>query len=300
VEKEIMLKKNALYVVGLFFVLSLVGANQTRAQTQNIESMVYSIGGWDLVRVNDTADQIMGFWGIPRVPVAVGNIRRLWFEALPNDDWSVWAFEPVAIHDRVVTLSIDGASPSSIAFLMFRESHAADTAINLDVDGGVQGLIDQGFISGDPLAGAAGSLANPKPMIDLLAAAGYPIAPGMTNLLVDGTTGAGVGMNPATKQTLNCWRSSSSSCLDCVCMRIEAPMVADPWVVYETPMPDGRLRCEFVRTEHHFYWKIGKDPDTCFDCTAGSAQNPIPEDGTVVVTEYWADQVNCNDAPSGY
>jgi len=274
-----------------------LGTSVTNAQqAPQARTFVHSVGGWSLIEVKDATDNIIGFWGIPRVAVEVGNIRRLWFEVLPNDQWDVWAFEPVAINDKIQTLIQAGATSEALQFLMSQESMAADTAINLDVDGGVDGLVVKGFIAGDPLADAAGALADPNPMIDLLADVGYPIAPGMTDLMVDGTAGANVGMNPATKVTLNCLRSLDSSCGDCICTRAELPVVVSPWTVFEL-LQEGRLRCEYTRTESHFYWQWGKYSDNCVECTEGTADEPLQYNIIQETTEYWYDLTQCPDAP---
>lgn len=293
-------KMRSLCFFGAVFVVIMFGSRQVRAQTLEAEAFVHSVGGWYLVEVKDTTDVVMGFWGIPRVEVEVGNIRRLWFEVIPNDEWDVYAFEPVAIYEKLDDLKFNGASDSSIEFLIYQEFLAADTTINLDIDGGVEGLVLKGFIEGDPLTDAAGTLENPDPMIDLLADIGYPIAPGMTDLLVDGTAGASVGMNQATKQTLNCLRSLDASCGDCVCIKAEGPMTPTPWTVIETLMSDGRLRCEYTRTETHQYWQWGLYPDDCLDCTAGSADNPIIYDIVIEVTDFWFDMEQCPDEPLHY
>jgi hypothetical protein len=273
-----------------------MGASQANAQDLGSRAYVHSVGGWDLIEVKDATDSVLGFWGIPRVQVEVGNIRRLWFEALPNNDWDVWAFEPVAISAKVQTLIQAGATSASLQFLMSQESMNADTAINLDVDGGVEGLVIKGFISGDPLADAAGALADPDPMIDLLADVGYPIAPGMTDLMVDGTAGANVGMNPATKVTLDCLRSLDSSCGDCICTQTELPPTYSAWTIYEF-LEQGRLRCEYSRTESHLYWREGFFADNCEDCTAGSADSPLPYIVIQQTTDYWYDLTSCPETP---
>jgi len=293
------LKKRFLFVVSAVVVLFSINITPAMGQSTPVESYVYSFGGWNLVDVRNDADQVMGYWGIPAVPVAVGNIRRLWFEALPNNEWAVWAFEPIALYTKVGELVTQGASAGSISFLMYQEQLNANSAINNDIDGGVTGQVVKGFIAGDPLVEAAGSLSDPDPMIDLLADIGYPIAPGISDLLVDGTAGANVGMNAATKQTLDCMRSSNSACGACVCVRTERMMVLDPnWTIIETLMSDGRLRCEYSRFEHHWYWQWGEDPNNnCVDCTAGTAESPIPYDVVIERTEFWLDIEHCADTP---
>lgn len=269
-----------------------------KAQAMEAVSHVYSIGGWDLVEIKDTVDEVMGFWGIPRVPVEIGNIRRLWFESLPNNDWNVWAFEPIAVYSKISDLEVVGASDESIQFLQYQEFLAADSAINQGVNGGVDGLVIKGFIAGDPLVEAAGALSDPDPMIDLLATVGYPIAPGMSELLVNGTAGVNVNMNPVTKQTIDCLQSGDTSCSDCVCTKHEGPTIVGPWTIIETPINNNSLRCEYSRMEHHSYWKTGEDPDlNCADCSAGSAENPLQYDILVEIVVEWADVEHCPDTP---
>ncbi len=293
-------KVQTLCVVGASIGLGVMGSQQAQAQALEPIASAHMVGGWTLVEVKDAAGSVMGFWGIPRVEVEVGNIRRLWFEALPDDEWEVWAFEPIAIYSRVDELALAGATSESIQFLLYKEYVAADSAVDLEIDGGVEGLILKGFIAGDPLADAAGALSDPDPMIDLLAEIGYPIAPGMTDMLVDGTAGANVGMNQATKELLDCLRSAMRPCGGCVCYAQEGPIVISPWTIEQTNLSDGRIRCEYSRTETHFYWQWGFDPETCLACDAGSPDDPIIFDVIVEFTEYWLDIEECPSHPLGH
>jgi len=279
--------------------VSLMSCVQTaKAQAMEAVSHVYSIGGWDLVEMKDTTGEVMGFWGIPRVAVEVGNIRRLWFESIPSNEWNVWAFEPVAVYSKITDLKVDGASDTSIDFLLYQEFIAADSAVNQAINGGVSGLVVKGFINGDPLTEAVGALSDPDPMIDLLAVVGYPIAPGMSELLVNGTAGVNVNMNPTTKQTLDCLQSPDSVCNDCICTKTEGPVVVDDWTIIETPINNNSIRCTYTRMEHHSYWKTGEEPDeNCADCTAGSPENPIQYDILVEIIVDWADVEHCPDYP---
>ncbi|MEX0876116.1 MAG: hypothetical protein WD114_01540, partial [Phycisphaerales bacterium] len=286
-----------LLTVCTLLMITCLGHSQAKAQALEPEHMAYSVGGWYLIEIKDTTDAVMGFWGIPIVEVEVGNIRRLWFEALPNDEWGVWAFEPVAISEKAAVLAAAGASPDSLEFMFFREFLASDNALNLDVDGGVDGPVVKGFIEGDPMTEPTGSLEDPDLMVNLLADIGYPVAPGMSGLLVNGTAGSGMNMNQQTKQLLNCLRSTTSSCGECICVRAEGEMIPGPWIIMQTLLGDGRLRCEYSRTEEHRYWQWGENEDTCEDCTRGSAEHPIIYHEIVEHTDYWYDIENCPDDP---
>ncbi len=296
----VLKKVRTLCIVGASMVVALLGPQQGKAQELEPVASAHMVGGWLLVEVKDTADAVMGFWGIPRVEVEVGNIRRLWFEALPGDEWNVWAFEPIAIYAKLDELALAGISRESVDFLLYQEHIAADSAVDLEIDGGAEGLILKGFIANDPLVDAAGALEDPNPMIDLLAGIGYPIAPGMTDLLVDGTAGANVGMNSATKELLNCLRSSAMPCGGCECYAQEGPIDISPWTIYQTNMPDGRIRCEYTRTETHFYWQWGFYPDDCLVCDEGSPEDPVIIVVVIEETEYWLDIETCPNQPLGY
>jgi len=280
-----------------FCVLGLLGISQARAQAVEAEHFAHMVGGWELVQVKHADGSVMGFWGIPLVEVEVGNIRRLWFEALPEGEWAVWGFEPVAMSEKAALLAGAGADPDSLDFLFYREFLAPDDALNQDIDGGVDGLVTKGFIDGDPLTEQTAALTDPEPVVDLLADSGYPVAPGMTELLVDGTAGADVNMNQATKQLLNCLRSAHPDCEECVCTIVEGPMSPGPWTVLETELDGGVLRCEYSRVETHIFWQYGKYPEDCVVCDAGSPDHPLEYEISVEFTEYWYDMDNCPDEP---
>lgn len=288
--------------IAAYLCLALIGfgcVNFAHGQTTVAETKIHSYGSWDLVEIKDTAGEVMGFWAVPRIAVDIGNIRRLWFESIPGNEWNVWAFEPVAIYEKMDSLILDGASDDSIDLLLYRESIAADSGTNLSVDGGVDGLVVKGFIAGDPLTEAAGSLSDPNAMIDLLANIGYPVAPGMTELMVNGTAGASVGMNPATKQTLDCMRlTGGSECSPCACTRLGGSIESTPWVVVSQWVDaNTRLRCTYTRTETHTYWKSGLDPDTCLDCTAGSEEEPLINIFEREIIRHWYDMEACPSQP---
>ncbi len=280
----------------LFVLIALTGTQRAQAQPIAAVSQVHSFGGWYLVEVKDTNGIIMGFWSIPRIGVEVGNIRRLWIEAV-GDDWEVWAFEPIAIAVKMDTLVTNGACDDSMDALIYQELIAWDTAVDLDIDGGVEGQVIKGFIEGDPLTEAAGTLEDPDPMIDLLADIGYPVAPGMSDLMVDGTAGSSVGMNQATKEALDCM-VHGVECVECICSRAGGNVESTPWVV-ESEWVDfnTRLKCTYTRTETHTYWRSGIDPDNCLDCTAGTPEDPLINIVDRVVTTYWYDETECPPEP---
>ena len=285
-----------------FLCMALIGLmSQSFAYGQPTiaETRIHSYGNWDLVEIKDNTGDVMGFWAVPVIAVDVGNIRRLWFESIPGNDWNVWAFEPVTIYDKMDSLIANGASDDSIDILLYRESTAADSGTNLSVDGGANGLMVKGFIAGDPLTEAAGSLSDPNAMIDLLANIGYPVAPGMTGLMVDGTAGASVGMNQATKQSLDCLRlTGGSECSPCSCSRMGGSIQSTPWSVSSQWVDSNtRLKCTYTRTETHTYWKAGLDPDTCLDCTAGSEDEPLVNTFEREVIRYWMDLGTCPPQP---
>ena len=275
---------------------------RAHAQAAVPEHYAFSVGTWKLLELKDTSGVSMGFWAIPKEPVTVGNIRRMWFEALANDEWAVWAFEPVSIETKIDELVAAGLNNESELFLRTREWKAALTAINQGVDGGVDGLVTKGFIDGDPMTEPTASLSDPTPMIDLLAGVGYPIAPGMTDMLVNGTAGTNVNMNQATKQLLNCLRSTASSCGECVCVETEAMIERGPWTVQEFPPNEieARLRCVYTRILTHSYWQYGEFPEDCTDCTEGSADAPSTWTETEGPYEdYWLEIEHCPDTPVG-
>lgn len=258
----------------------------------------HKVGGWELNELKDTTGAVMGFWAIPRAQLSVGTIRRMWFEALPNDEWAVWAYEPVQAPGIAQDLYNSGMSMASLEFFRARERKAHSTLTDQDVDGGVQGLVEKGFIVGDPLTETVGALSDPTPMVNLLAEVSYPIAPGMTELLVSGTAGTVSNMNGATKQLLNCLRSTmSSSCGECVCVETQSPPSYTPWTVTETDDPDGRTRCDYTRVVTYYYWQTGKYPDDCTDCTVGTDTDPATYTETEEHTDMWLDVEGCPPEP---
>lgn len=275
--------------------------NACFAQTANAEHHAYKVGGWELNELTDSNDETLGFWAIPRTQLSVGTIRRIWFEALEGDEWAVWAYEPVQANSFGADLYLNHAmSLSSLEFFYSRERKALATLTDQGVDGGVQGLVEKGFIAGDPLTETVGAMSDPAPMVDLLAQVSYPIAPGMTELLVSGTAGVNVNMNQGTKQLLDCLRSTSSSaCGDCVCVETQSPPSYGDWTVSQTNMtpPDNRIRCEFSRVVTYFYWQWGKYPEDCTDCTVGTPDEPASYTETEEHTEYWLDVTECPDNP---
>ncbi len=136
-------------------------------------------------------------------------------------------------------------------------------------------------------------------MIDLLADVSYPIAPGMSDLLVNGTAGSSLNMNQATKQLLNCLRTTSSSCGACVCVETEGLIQRDPWTVTQSSMmpPDMRMRCDYSRVVTHSYWQTGEYPDDCTDCTVGSPDNPATWTEVEEYTDMWLDITECPPDP---
>lgn len=290
--------RSSLFTVVAFMLLAVCGSRSAHAQPVIPVSYVHAFGGWYLVEIKDTSGTVMGFWGIPRVPVEVGNIRRLWFESNPDAEWGVWAFEPIAIYEKMDQLVLAGACTDSIDALTYQELMAADTAVDLDIDGGVTGAVIKGFIEGDPLTEAAGTLDDPDTMIDLLATIGYPIAPELSDLLVNGTAGASVAMNPATKQSLDCLRSADQDCSDCTCTRAGGTIETTDWEVSSEWVDFGtRLKCTYTRTETHTYWRTGLDPDDCQDCTAGSPDDPLINIVDRIIVTYWYDRADCPPMP---
>ena len=140
------------------------------AQAMQPEHYSFKVGSWELNAVKDTNDAFLGFWAIPRSALSVGNIRRMWFEAMPNDEWNVYAYEPVSAMQKAADLYNNaGMSEESLTFFYSRERKAIAAFSDQDVDGGVEGLIWKGFIEGDPLTETVAALSDPEPMIDLLA-----------------------------------------------------------------------------------------------------------------------------------
>ena len=167
---------------------------------------------------------------------------------------------------------------------------------NNQVDGGVDGLVVKGFIDGDPLVDAAGNVTDPTPMINLLADVGYPIAPGMTDMLVVATGGTSVNMNQATKELINCLRSVNTGCNEeCVCTET-IDVVVGPWSV-EDGGPNELNNCDYNRNISIFSWQVGKYPDSCEICDAGSETSPILQGIVIQTTEIAAEEGECPDQP---
>lgn len=271
------------------------------AQALTAEHFSFKVTGWELNELKDSNDETLGFWAIPRSQLSVGTIRRMWFESLPGDEWAVWAYEPVQANEVAADLYLNSdMSMSSLEFFYSRERKALAALSDQGVDGGVDGLVIKGFIAGDPLTETVGALTDPAPMIDLLAGVSYPIAPGMTELLVSGTAGLNVGMNQATKQLLNCLRSTSSSaCGDCICVEYQSPPDVPDWDVSMTHSlpPDPRIMCDYSRVITYYYWQTGQYPDDCTDCTVGSPSNPATYTETEQYTDIWFDITECPDHP---
>ena len=258
----------------LIFVITLAFASGAlRAQGAPDEHQSYMVGGWELNEVFHSDGTLMGFWGIPTSQLSVGNIRRIWFKAKPAGEWDVYAFEPVNALSKADDLLLDGMSDESIIFFRWREHLAKEKFVDEDVNGGTQGFLYKGFISGDPLTETVALLSDPTPMIDLLANVSYPIAPGMTEMLVTGTAGATVNMNAATKQMLNCLRNTSStSCGGCVC-DVTSESDQGSWQIARS-VDNGIIRCDYTRITIHTFWQSGLYPEDCTDCTVGSADDP--------------------------
>ena len=281
--------------------LSTFLCNIAQGQALSPQHYSYKVGSWDLNKLTGSNAEVIGFWGIPRTEVSVGNIRRLWFEALADGNWAVYAFEPTGAEGFITDLFAQGTlTQGSMEFFRKRERLAAMNLPDQDVDGGVQGEVEKGFIAGDPLTETVAAMADPTPMIDLLADVSYPIAPGMSNLLVSGTAGVNVNMNQVTKQLLDCLRSvGNSSCSECVCTETDGGSDYGPWTVYTIPPAgtDNRLRCDYTRVVTHYYWQVGKYPDDCVDCTIGSPENPASWTEIEETTDYWYEEEECPDTP---
>lgn len=294
--------KNLQLIIVLSWMVSFVNlSGLCFAQALTAEHHAYKVGGWQLNELTDNQGETLGFWAIPRGHVSVGTIRRMWFESLPGDEWAIWAYEPVQANAVAADLYLNAdMSLSSLEFFYSCERKALSTLNDQGVDGGVQGLVEKGFIAGDPLTETVGALSDPTPMINLLADVSYPIAPGMTELLVSGTAGVNVNMNHATKQLLNCLESTSSSaCGECVCVETQAPPSYGTWTVTQSsmPPPDNRIRCDYSRVVTYYYWQTGEYPEDCTDCTVGSSTNPATYTETEEHTDMWLDVTECPDYP---
>ncbi len=207
-----------------------------------------TLGNWELNLIRDSNGDFMGFWAIPHEQLSVGNIRRMWLEPVGVDDWAVYAHEPVNSDVFLDALITDGLSDDSRFHFLWRETKAKATFLTDNIDGGAEGSVSKGFISGDPLSETAGAMADPTPMIDLLADVNYPVAPGMTELMVNGTAGASVDMNQATKQLLNCLRSvGPNGCGACVCTMSDPTFSPGTWTLNESENGPQSLNCYYTR-----------------------------------------------------
>lgn len=225
-----------------------------------------TLGNWELNLMRDTNGDFMGFWAIPLEQLSVGNIRRMWFEPVGVDDWAVYAHEPVNSDAFLDTLEADGLSDDSRFHFLWRETKAKTNFLTDNVDGGTQGPVSKGFIAGDPLSETAGAMTDPTPMIDLLADVNYPVAPGMTELMVNGTAGASVQMNQATKQLLNCLRSvGPNGCGECVCTMEDPVFSPEPWTLNESENGPQSLNCYYIRQVVVTVTYTGQYSD-CTDC----------------------------------
>jgi hypothetical protein len=285
---------NVSALVALFFSLF---TSLTHAQGTFPEHHSFKVGGWALNMLHEPDGEVIGYWGIPLEPLAVGNIRRLWFKALPDAEWDVYALEPKDAQAKAMELMDAGMSVESLVFMQSQERAAKAEDPDYLTDGGTSGLVNKGFIDGDPLTEAVGLLSDPEPMIDLLAQVSYPIAPGMTELLVSGTAGVNVNMNQATKDLLNCLGASMSiSCAACICDETR-DTTTGPWTVIGTILPGGGVRCEYSRTVTHSYWQVGEYPDDCTECTTGTPDEPEIFTEIEEQTVIWNGPGGCPDYP---
>jgi len=246
--------------------LIMMAASTAKAQETTGEHRVLMMGGWELNEMLHSDGSFMGYWAIPLQQLSVGNIRRMWFEPIAGDDWAVTAHEPVnapAFHQHLID---NGLSEESAGIFNWRESIAHGKFTNQDIDGGTQGPIEKGFISGDPMSETAGAMSDPTPMINLLAEVSYPIAPGMTELMVSGTAGATVNMNQATKELLDCLRSTSSIlCGACLCEE-DVDITYGSWSVAQSEGGPQSVMCDYTRVVTYAITKQGQNAD-CTDCS---------------------------------
>ncbi len=270
-----------------------------QAQGLIAEHFAFRVGNWQLNQLEGVNGEFMGFWAIPQSALSVGHIRRLWFQPVGSDEWAVWAFEPKNANAFAAQRHAEGMSDDSLAFFYSRERQAAQFQPDQAIDGGAEGLIENGLIIGDPLVQTLSAMPDPTPMIDLLADVGYPVAPGMTQMLITPGAGTQVNMNPTTKQLLDCLRSTSSACGGCVCVEAEGPIQRSDWTVYQTNMapPDQSIRCDYSRVINHSYWQTGEYPDDCSDCTIGSPDEPATWTELEEYTDFWLDETECPDEP---
>lgn len=292
-----MLGRCSLFVSALVALVVASFTSLSAAQGAFPAHHSFKVGGWELNMLHEPDGDVIGMWGIPLEPLAVGNIRRLWFEALPNDLWAVQAYEPKDAEAKAYDLRDGGMSEESLVFMLSRERRARAEDPDYLTDGGTVGTVTKGFLDGDPLTEAVGSLQDPEPMIDLLAQVSYPIAPGMTELLVSGTAGVNVNMNHATQQLLDCLRlTTSTSCASCICDETLSTETG-PWTVVQTNLGGTSMRCEYSRTLTHSYWQVGDYPSDCTECTTGSEDEPEILTEIEERTVYWNGPGGCPDYP---
>lgn len=247
-----------------FFILFV--SRPAQAQSNTLDHEILMLGGWELNEMRDDNGDFMGFWALPLQQLRMGNIRRLWFEPAGIDNWAVVTYEPVNADGLLDALIAGGLSEDSARVFRWRESVAAGKFSDEDIDGGSEGSVSKGFIAGDPLTAAAGALSDPTPMIDLLADVSYPVAPGMTELMVNGTLGVNASMNQATKQLLDCVSSPSSiECAGCICTGTITESDEGDWIVTQTVRADVGLRCAWSRSIVHTILREGQYSD-CSDC----------------------------------
>jgi hypothetical protein len=263
----------------------MIITQSTHAQESPYYSRTYLVVGWELNEMRDTNGTFLGFWAIPRTQLSVGNIRRMWIEPAEGGAWDAFAYEPVQAADKLQALVTEGMSFDSAAVFESREQRAIANLSDQDVDGGTSGLIEKGFISGDPLANTAGSMSDPTPMIDLLADVSYPVAPGLTDMMVSGTAGTSLSMSASTTQLLNNLADPNEpGTEECVCTTHTNSFFGD-WVFTSIiPSPSGNAWiCNYSRSYNQGVWYTGKNAD-CSSCDAGSEDSPAE-------TNYVASQI---------
>lgn len=271
-------------VICAVFLASL--PNAAMAQEVPYYSRTYLLAGWELNEMKDSNDAFMGFWAIPRMQLSVGNIRRMWIEPVESGGWDAFAFEPVQANAKLNDLVAQGMSMDSAAVFQSREDRAQTQFSDQDIDGGAQGFITKGFISGDPLAETAGSMNDPSPMIDLLADVNYPVAPGLTNMMVSGTAGANVTMNPDTGELLSQLAGlvGIGDPQPCVCTTHTNSFFGD-WVFtgISPGHNSGVWICTYSRSYYQGVWYTGQHAN-CTSCDEGSSSDPAE-------TNYVASQI---------
>lgn len=263
----------------------MIFTQSAAAQESPYYSRTYLLVGWELSEMRDADDVFMGFWAIPRTQLSVGNIRRMWIEPIEDGKWDVYAYEPIKAGEKLQALVTHGMSLDSAAVFESREQRALANFADEDIDGGTHGLVEKGFISGDPLASAAGSMNDPTPMIDLLADVSYPVAPGLTDMMVSGTAGTSLSMNESTAQLLNELVFANDPGTEaCVCTTHTNSFFGD-WIFTSiTPNPSGNSwMCTYSRNYYQGVWYTGLNTD-CSSCDAGSSADPAE-------TNYIASQI---------